>query len=209
MMAGFLGGFAVTHVGWSGPSAVEVRFATVETGFLYQLYAGRTRIGSTLLPNERRIVGQLFPDDTPTPLTVLRVDPADRLTDFGPQLPQWPWNRFRLTWSAASYPADTRYWDIHASPAAGEAIDGETLVGRVLFRGDGNYEFPAPPVATSGDWSYRVTPRDGTFPDGNAGTPGDISITALVPPPDVTPDNDGNRFTLSVSGGNLVASFAY
>lgn len=208
-MSAFLGGFAITFIGWAGPNAVDVRFSTLETGWLYQLYAGRTRIASTQLSTERRLVGQLFPDDTPTPLTVVRVSVADRLTNFGPRLPAWPWNRFRLAWSASSYPADTRYWDILASPAAGEAVDANNLVGRVLFAGDGDYQFAAPPLASSGEWTYRVTPRDQTFPAGNAGDSEEVAVNALVLPKDVTEDADGNRFSLIAAGGNLVAAFEY
>ncbi|OGT59916.1 MAG: hypothetical protein A3E01_10760 [Gammaproteobacteria bacterium RIFCSPHIGHO2_12_FULL_63_22] len=208
-MSAFLGGFAITFIGWAGPNAVDVRFTTAETGWLYQLYAGRTRIASTSLSTERRLVGQLVPDDTPTPLTIVRVSVADRLTDFGPQLPKWPWNRFSLDWTATGYPADTRYWDILASPTAGAAVDADNLVGRVLFAGDGDYQFHAPPVGSSGVWTYRVTPRDQTWPDGNAGDAAEVAVTALVPPKDVTEDSDGNRFTLASTAGNLIAEFAY
>lgn len=208
-MSAFLGGFAITFVGWAGANAVEVRFTSTLDGWLYQLYAGRTMIGSTILTSERSLVGQLFAEDIPAPLTVVRVSPADRLTDFGPQLPRWPWNRFKLAWSVSGYPADTQYWDVTASSAAGEAVDPDNLVGRVLFRGDGSYEFEAPPVGSTGEWIYAVTPRDLTRPDGNAGTSEEIAVDALVMPPDVTPDDDGNRFSLSVDAGDLVAAFEY
>lgn len=208
-MSAFLGGFLITSIGWAGPNAVDVRFTTLETGWLYQLYAGRTRIASTQLSTTRRLVGQLTPDETPTPLTIVRVSLGDRLTNFGPRLPAWPWNRFQLAWAASSYPADTRYWDILASPAADEPVDADHLVGRVLFAGDGAYTFSAPPVGGNGDWTYRVTPRDQTFPAGNAGDSQDVTVSALVPPPDVTADDDGNRFTLSVSAGQLLADFIY
>lgn len=208
-MSAFLGGFKLLSTHWAGPNAVEVRFDSSLTGWFYQLYAGRTRIASTVLSTERRLIGQLFPDDTPTPLTIVRVSLADRITNFGPQLPKWPWNRFKLAWTVAGYPADCRYWDILASAAAGQAVDPNNLVGRVLFAGDGSYEFYAPPVAANGQWTYRVLPRDSTFRDGNAGDEDDTTVSALIMPKDVTEDDSGNRFSLAVTGGQLVAAFDY
>jgi hypothetical protein len=205
----FLGGFQIVDAGWSGANAVFVDFATESTAELFQLYAGRTLIGSTSRPAERRVIGQLFASDIPYPLSVVRVAIADRLTDFGPRLPRWPWNRFRLAWSASSAPADTHHFDVTASPAAGQPVDSNNLVARVPFYGDGDYGFQPSAIDASGIWTFAITARDNALPLGNAGTPAEVAVHALVPPPDVAFDDAGNRFDLSVAAGSLVAEFAY
>lgn len=204
----FLGGFRILRAGLAGANAVYLEFATDSTDELYQLYAGRTLIGCTARPSERRVVGQLFPSDVPYPLSIMRVTQLERLTDFGALLPPFPWNRFRLAWSVAAASADTHHFDVTASPAAGEPAS-DTPIAAVPFRGNGSYEFTVPPISASGAWAYVITPRDDAKPLGNAGTPLSVTITALVPPPDVTPDSAGNRFDLTVDEGNLVASFDY
>lgn len=206
----FLGGHTITKAGWAGPRAVYVEFVSQYTsGWVWQLYAGRKRIGSTLVPADRRVVGQLIVDDAPAPLTVVRVDIANRLTDYGPQLPEMPWHRFLLQWSAASYPADTDRFIITASSAPGEAADANNVLAEPQFIGDGDYQLVLPPLPQSGAWTYRITPVDNALPDGNTGTPEDVTVTAEVPPADLAMQSDGNRFTAAVSGGVLTVSFGY
>ncbi len=209
-MSWFLGGQTIVGAGWVGPRAVVVDFVSEYTsGWHWQLYAGRTLIGVTLSSASRQVVGQLIVDAVPAPLTLIRVDAANRTTDFGALLPAVPWNRYRLNWSVESYPGDTAHFDILASPAAGEAVDETEPVARVPFRGDGDYSHSLNPFPTAGDWDFRIVPRDNALPLGNAGTPTDITITAETPPPDLAIDSDGNRFTLTVDDGELVAAFSY
>jgi hypothetical protein len=204
----FLGGFRITKAGWAGANAVYVEFVSDSTTELFQLYAGRTLIGCTARPTERRVVGQLFASDAPYPLSIMRVTPLERLTDFGSLLPPFPWNRFRLGWSVAAPSADIDHFDVLAAPDAGEPFSEKPLAA-VPYRGVGDYSFTVPPIGRSGAWAYEIVPRDDAKPLGNAGTPLEVEVDALVPPPDVTPDADGNRFDLTVDAGNLVASFDY
>lgn len=204
----FLGGFRITKAGLAGANAVYVEFVSDSTTDLFQLYAGRTLIGCTARPTERRVVGQLFPSDAPYPLSIVRVSQAERLTDFGSILPPYPWNRFKLGWSVAAPSSDIHHFDVLAAPDAGEPV-AVTPLAAVPYRGVGDYEFIVPPIARSGTWAYEIVPRDDAKPLGNAGTSLEVEVEALVPPPDVTPDSDGNRFDLTVAAGNLVASFDY
>lgn len=204
-----LGGFTLTRAGWAGPLAVYLDFVAEASGFFYQLYANRSLIGSTDSPGERRIVGLVPPSEIPAPLTVIRVAPSQLLTDFGPELPPVPWNRFRLRWSAGGFPPDSDHFDIDVAPAPSSPFDPELVVARVPFIGNGEYQFELPPIAGSGLWQYAVVPRDNAKPLGNAGTAAVVNILALVPPPDVAQDDDGHRFTVSAAGGVLTAAFEY
>lgn len=199
----------VIGMGWLGARAVYLDFVSTNTAHVYQLYAGRSRIGTTLRPSERRIVGQLFQDEAPATLTLVRVDKANRLTDYGDRLPVVPWNQFELQWTAAVMAADTDHFEITASTAAGEAVDADNVLARVRYIGDGAYAFVLPPLNESGDWIYRVTPRDNAKPLGNAGTASNVIVAADVPPPDFAQQSDGNRFTLAVEAGELVVGFVY
>lgn len=206
----FLGGHTIVAAGWVGPRAVFVDFvAEYTTGWHWQLYAGRTLIGVTPASTSRRVVGQLVVSDAPAPLTLVRVDSANRTTDYGALIPRQPWNRFSLLWTAADYPADAHHFDITGSPAAGESIDSSNVIAREPFRGNGNYRFNLAPLPTAGVWEFRITPRDNALPLGNAGTPDDVTITAEIAPADLPIDEDGNRFDLAVDDGDLVATFDY
>lgn len=209
-MAFFLGGMRIVNSGWMGYRAVFVDFVSSHrSGFVFQLYANRTMIGRTTLATERRIIGQLVDEDSPAPLTLIRVDSGNALTDYGPQIPQRPWNRFNLQWSASSFPADAACFEITGSTEADGAIDPENVIARVPFNGDGAYQYALPPIARSGDWQYAVTPRDNSMPLGNAGTSQTVTVAAVVPPPDVVMDQDGKRFTLTADEGVITAEFVY
>ena len=205
----FLGGHTIVAAGWAGPRAVFVDFVSqYSTGWHWQLYAGRTLIGVTPASSARRIIGQLVVDTAPAALTLIRVDAANRTTDYGALLPAVPWHRYRIRWSVSSFPADTSHFDVLAGPAAGEPVDAEP-VARVPFRGDGDYSHVPAPFPTAGDWSFQIVPRDNARPMGNAGTPTDIVISAALPPADLAFDGNGNRFSLTVDAGDLVAAFTY
>lgn len=205
----YLGGMTPFKTGWLGPRAVFVEFASDLTDSVYQLYAGRKLIGSTISPRERRVSGQLLVDDAPCPLTVVRVPSANRLTDYGPLLPAQPFNRFALEWAAAGYPADAKCFEITASLVAGDPADPDNVLARVEYIGDRSYRFQLPPLPSGGVWTYRITPRDDALPSGNAGTATDVEVDAVLPPADLEMDDDGNRFSLALSAGELTASFEY
>ncbi len=209
-MSWYLGGQTITAAGWAGARAVYVDFvSTYGTGWHWQLYAGRLRIGTTDTSRDRRIIGQLIVSTAPAPLTLIRVDTPNRLTDFGPLLPPVPWHRFELRWSASSFPVDTSRFVLTASLAPGEEPDPANILAEPAFTGDGDYAFRLPPLPRSGDWKYAVTPYDNARPVGNPGTPAVVTVAAAVPPPDVALQEDGTRFSAAIGGGNLLVTFAY
>lgn len=209
-MAAYLGGMTIVKAGWLGQRSLFVEFVSDYTsGWLWQLYANRTLIGRTSSPRERRVVGQLLDAAVPAPLTLLRVDSANALTDYGASLPAQPWNRFALEWTAAGYPSDAHHFEVTGSLEAGEAVDADNVLANIPFTGNGPYRFVLPPLASAGDWSFAITPRDDALPAGNAGTVEEVTITAAVPPPDLPFDDEGDRFTLSAEAGVVTAAFSY
>lgn len=205
----FLGGMTIVAAGWLGPRAVYLDFVSQYTAdWLWQLYANRRMIGTTVRPGERRIVGQLIPIDSPAPLTLVRVPVAERLVDHGADLPVQPWNQYRLEWEAESYPPDTSHFDLTGSLVVDGPVNDANVIARIPFRGDAEYGFDLPPLAQAGDWSFRITPRDNAKPLGNAGTASDVTITARIPPRDVVASS-GQRFTLAAASGTLTADFVY
>lgn len=80
-------------------------------------------------------------------------------------------------------------------------------VARVPFLGNTDYRFLLPPLTAGGAWEYAVVPRDGSLPEGNAGTPATVTIDAAVYPPDLTRQGDGSRFSIAVDAGDLVLGF--
>lgn len=206
----FLGGMTITGIGWAGPQSVWLDFvSTHATGFRWQLYANRKLIGTTDTPGQRRIIGQLPPSDIPYPLTLVRVDEANVLTDYGAQIPAQPWNRYRLRWSASGMDADLHHFDIVAGTAAGELVDEENVVARVPYVGAVEHSYELSEITESGTWQFGIVPRDNALPLGNAGTTSTVDVEAVVMPPDVAMDADGNRFTLTAVGGVLTATIAY
>lgn len=210
-MGWYLGGQMTVRTGWLSPTAVYVDFVSgYETGWLWQLYANRKLIGRTVSPGDRRIVGQLNASPAPAPLTLIRVAPEFLLTDYGAELPRMPWNRFGVSFEAATDPdVDTKKFEITGSAAAGEAVDPDNLLLTEPFVGVGVYRVELPPLAGSGVWTYAITPRDDALPLGNAGTAEEFEIDAIVMPPDVRMDADGNRFSLSSAGGLVTVDFEF
>jgi len=205
----YLGTFDVVSTGWIGRRDVFVDFVTDRTDRLHQLYAGRHLIGCTSRTTDRRVSGLVPPNWGQSPLVLLSVAPVDRLVDFGSVLPQWPTAHYSLRWSASGFPADARRFVIAASPAAGAAVDPGHVVGQVRARGDGDYEFDLPPISECGAWEFSVTPYDDAGDDGNAGDVETVAIVAVIPPEDLVPDADGNRFTAETESGILAVSFTY
>lgn len=206
----FLGGMTVVGVGWAGTQAVWMDFVSQYTsGWRWQLYANRQLIGVTDAPGERRIIGQLPPSDIPFPLTLIRVAEANALTDYGPELPRQPWNRYRLRWTAPGLDADTDHFDVIGAIGPGGAADASLVLARVPYVGNIAYGFELSSLTESGQWQFAIVPRDDAQPLGNAGTITTVDVDAVVMPPDVQMDDDGNRFSLSAVGGVATASFVY
>lgn len=205
----FLGGHKILRIAWDGQHALGVEFSSVYTDRYYQLYVGRHLAGVTRSVGDRRVVGQAEPNLIPAPVLLLAVELSERNTDFGADLPERPWNQYRLDWSATSYPADAAWFDITGSRNAGEASDPTNLLARIPYVGDLAYRFDLPPLAAGGEWEYTLTPRDDALPEGNAGTADSVTIDARVYPPDVAPRDDGTRFAIAASGGVLTATFEY
>jgi len=206
----FLGGMTIVGVGWAGPHAVYVDFASdYVTDWHWQLYANRTLIGISDDPSDRRVIGQLRAAAAPAPLTLVRVSSDSRQTDYGAELPSQAWNQYTLAWAASGYPSDADHFEITGSTEPGGSVDADNVLGRVPFGGNRSYQFPLEPFDMGGIWTFRITPRDNALPSGNAGTPSDVAITVAVPPADVVMDDDGNRFSLSVAGGELTVGFEY
>lgn len=208
----YLGGMTITNAGWLGPQSVYVDFVSQYgdgDGWLWQLYANRTLIGGTSWQGERRAIGQLLSSGVPTVLTLIRVDAAEILTDFGQELPAGPWNRFLLSWDASGSDDDLHHWDITAGANPGDSPDPENIIARVPYYGDRAYSFLLPPFDKTGTWNYAVTPRDNAKPLGNAGTPVVVSIASATPPPDVAFNDDSSRFTVAIEAGVLTAAFSW
>lgn len=207
-MSAFLGGFKITSLAWTGPTAIAVTIQTDYTDRYLQLYAGRRLIGVTTGPGLLTVVGQLQSAHCPHDLMIVMCDAADHLTDFGQQLPLRPYNQFNLAWSASSYPADAKWFEITGCLVANGAVDPDNVIARVAYIGDGAYDFLLPPVTAPGDWTYALTPRDDAAPSGNAGTAAQLAKYALPYPPDILLSDD-TRLTADVAAGVLTVSFAY
>lgn len=208
MTAPYMGGFSIDSIGWLSAQAIAVRItSTYGTSYCYQLYAGRTLIGVTKSASGRVIVGQLEPSDWPQHLTVLAVDPANKLTDYGQYLPPRPYNRVRFTFSTASWPADARMIELSTGTAVGGAVDTANILERIPFSSDGIFEIYSPPMPGSGQWNFEVAGRDNRPNEGNRGTALAVSKTVLAHPPDVVLQEDGTRFTVAIAAGEATITF--
>lgn len=208
-MTASLGMFHISTIEWSGRHALTVEVESPLTERYWQMYAGRRLVGISTYLGQKRVVGQVIPTHCTTPITIVMVDNVDRFRDFGNSLPDRPWNRFRFRWSATSFPADSRWFAISASPAAGAEVDYSTFLARVAYVGDGAYAFDLPAVNECGQWKYGLTPFDDAVPNGNAGTPAELAVGALVYPPDIFIDDDEQRLTAAIVDDDLVVNFAY
>lgn len=208
MTAPYLGGFRILSAGWLSPQAIAVRIETsYSDSYCYQLYAGRTLIGVTKSPVGRVIVGQLEPSLWPQHLTVLAVNPANKLTDYGSYLPLRPYNRVRIRFSTASWPSDSRMIEVSAGTAVGGAVDTTNIVARIPFTSDGDFEVFTDPMPGSGQWNFEVAGRDNRPNDGNRGTALALSAEVLAHPPDVVLQDDNSRFAVTVTGGVATVTF--
>jgi hypothetical protein len=211
MPAPYLGGFRILSVNWIGLTAIELAFqATEYSDKLFQLYAGRRLIGVTEAVTDRIVRGAVPPGPRATPLSLIVVDKADRLVDYGDLLGWKPYNLYCVRWQAPAVIGDLSHFDVVMSNNAGEAYDATNIVGRVEYNSQiSTYTFELPSIATSGNWQVAVIPRDDAEPSGNAGTIDTVTIAAVVYPLDLALDENGQRFTVAATAGELTASFAY
>lgn len=207
MTAPYMGGFKITGAGWLSSHAIVVLISTSYSNlYAYQLYAGRTLIG-TAAPGDRRIVGQLKPSAWPQHLTVLAVLPANRIIDYGRSLPLRPYNKARFTFNTASWPSDSKLIELTAGTAVGGVVDLANIVARVPFDTDGEFEIFSPPMPGSGTWNFEIAGRDYRPPEGNRGTALAVAANLLAHPPDVVPQADNSRFSVSVASGTAAVTF--
>lgn len=192
-----------------GRGAIAIGFETARSDRLHQLYVGRRLIGATTHVTDREVRGNIPLISRRAPLTVVSVDPLDRLTDFGALLPSWPTDEYTLEWSGAGLASDTARFRITGSTAPGQPVDHDHVLGSVRFYGAGAYLFELPLIVECGTWEFGVTPIDNATPDGNVGTPATVTVSVLVPPDDVVADTDGNRFTATTEAGLLEVAFTY
>lgn len=208
-MPAFTGGFEITgKPHWISSEELLMRFtSTYGSTRYYQLYAGRTLVGVTNSRAARSVIGTFKPSLWPQHITLLAVDSADRLTDFGAGLPPRPFNRVKLRASAVSYPADSEFLDVLAGTVPGGAVDANNRIARVPYDVDREYELFSDPLPGSGTWNFEIKGRDDKPPDGNLGTALALSQEILAHPPDMPLDAAGNRFGVSIASQTAAVTF--
>lgn len=208
MAAPYLGGHEITGAWWLGSHSLNVEFTTTyASDYQYQVYVNRILSGTTNTEDDRSILVTIQPSVWPQEITLLAVDPSEVLTDYGSILPPRPYNQARLTITTSGW-TDAEYIETTAGTVPGGAVSSSNVIRRVLF-GDNStaYTIITDPLPGSGTWNFKVAGRDGTEPDGNRGPETAVSVVILAHPPDFTPQDDGNRFSLAATGGNLEIGF--
>lgn len=209
MSGPFLGGHAVTWASWEGPFALLVKFSTTYTDKCHQVYFGRSLVGYTENVDQRQIMCHCAPSEWPEHgPQMVAVEPEQRATDYGSLLPPRPYNAVKMSCTTVDWAPGTKYLEIVAGNAAGEAVDTDNVLANVLIDTDREYEFITLPLPGSGVWSFEAAGRGETRPDGNRGTPAALSVHVDAHPPDVdyTAD-DYNRLDAVATGGTLTVSF--
>jgi hypothetical protein len=209
MTGPFLGGFAYGDTEWISATTLAVSFSDNWPGMLMQLYMGRTLIGVTDDPSSTVVAGEAIPSEWPEEFQLLAVDPADKLTDFGSQLPPRPYNRLKVAYDTTAWAADAKYAEITAGDGPGAAVDTSNVLANEIVDFLGPHEFITDPLPGSGTWHLEIAGRDQTAPNGNRGTALAVAGTIDAHPPDWLPDANGNRFTTSVAGDQLTVTFTY
>lgn len=207
-MPPYLGGMRITSAEWLGTTALAVRFTSSwGRDYYYQLYAGRSLIGVTSSPLERQVVGQLQPTLWPQWIQLLAVDPAERDTDYGSDLPPRPYNKARVSFTASGWPADAKVIEVTAGTEPGGAVDPDNVVARELFDTNRVYRMVTEPLPGTGEFSLSVVGRDNRLSGGNVGTATPLTVNVLSQPPDVALDADDRRFSVEISGGVATVTF--
>lgn len=208
MTAPYLGGFRIVACGWISAHALAVQIeSSYGDSYLYQLYAGRTLVGVSAHPSQRVIVGSVDPSDWPEHITVLAIEPAQRFTDYGADLPLRPYNRVRLRFSTASWPTDSKSIELAAGTEVDGAVDPDNILVRTAYDGDHDYEIFSPPMPGSGQWNFEIAGRDNRPDEGNRGTALAVSKTVLAHPPDVVLQDDNSRFSVAIAAGTATITF--
>jgi hypothetical protein len=205
-----LGGITFLTAGWLSPGALQITFDTIyDDGPIYQLYAGRSLAGSSSRPDARTITAQVLGSHWPQHLTILAVDPLQARTDYGPQLPDRPYNRVKLRWTTTDWEPTAKFADITAGNIPGGSVDDTNLLIRAIFVQDGENEYLTDPLPGSGTWNFEIAGRDETLPDGNRGTPLPLAADINAYPPDVLLNEDGSRLAISTTAGVATIGFGY
>lgn len=207
MTAPYCGGHAITKILEEGPQTIRVLFtSTYGTDYLHQLYVNRSFVGVTDTTSDREIIATAVIADWPQEVQILAVDPGERFTDYGTDLPPRPYNQVKLSITTSGW-TDAEMIEVTAGAAAGDAVDSENVIGRVLFDSNGAFTFISEPREGSGEHNFEIAGVDGTEPFGNRGTAEQVSVSIWAHPPDVEYQDDGTRFLVSATGGTLTIGF--
>lgn len=217
-----LGGFRITGVGWAGRNAIYVDFVTPHTGQFFQLYVNRRLAGVTASIHERRVDAQVWDAHlSAAPINLMRVDPAERFTDFGHVLEREPWNRYALQFTIPDgYDGDTHHFQILGASQPNTVPTEE--IAQVPYVGPRTYTVDLPAIPTRPlpqpvdpnessrwqNWLYKVIPCDDAQPAGNRSHPTEITIPALIIPADLVLRPDGNRFGVALSANQLTIQYS-
>ncbi len=208
-MTACLGQYKIEDIRWAGRQSLRVEITTELEDRYIQMYADRKLIGVSTAAGDLVVIGLVQPTHCPTPITIALVDAADKDTDLSQLLPQRPWNLYTAHWGG-TFTDDTRWFAISSSSAPGEEVDYETVLARVQYIGDGNYQFDLPAITACGPWKYGVVSLDDAEPNGNpCAMPAEQVVNALVYPPDVLSDDTGQRFRVVQDGSTLTIAFDY
>ena len=198
----YIGGMRLTRLSWANRGALRVRFETLHTDCLHQLYAGRQKIGQTLAVGERSFIAKLklSDGDWPPALTLLAVLPSVSGQDFGDSLPPRPFNRpqIDLITSGVSW-ANAKTIEVVGSDVPGDPIDADNVLARMVYQWEGAYSLLLPPHR-GGFHRRRVQGRDNTPPAGNVGASAETTVRVVSHPPDLV-DSGSGRFSVAVAGG--------
>lgn len=200
-----LGQCEITAARWIGAFDLAVAFVSNHPSKLIQLYVGRTLSGVSESPGDGQIVAIVQPSLYPQHLTLLAVDPADKQTDFGADLPPRPFNRVKIGFSTSGWPADAKLILLTSGSVPDEAPQADQELLRIPVDIPRTYTVVSPPMPGTGDWQFRLTGQDAV---GNAGDHEEFTQHVYAHPPDVAFNDDGTRFAAQAVGGVLNVQFA-
>lgn len=200
MATGLRGGHRITSIAYISATAVRVRFTSSLTGKLYQLYIGRRRVAVTEGEGQREIVAQYSATRYPEVFSLVAVDHADKLTDYGDSLPKRAYIRARVTFNTTGWSSDADLIKLFRSDAPGGAVNITTPRKTILYAGEKTYTMETDPLQGSGTWNIEVAGYDNRPNGGNKGTVGTGSVTVIATPPDLE-QSSGERFSISMDTG--------
>ena len=200
-----LGNCQITDARWIGPFDLRVAFSSQHSTKLHQLYVGRSLAAVTQSPGSGEMVALVQPSLYPQQLTLLAVDPADKTTDFGADLPPRAFNRVKVGFSTAGWPSDAKLIVLTAGLTPGAAVDPTNELLRIEHDTPRTYSVLTPPLSGTGDWQMELAGEDAI---GNVGTAEGFEQHVYAHPPDVSFQDDGTRFTAEAVGGVLNVQFA-